>query len=1645
MKKRSSKKTVGMVAMAMIVVVIGIVISWNSVWASEDYMVKLDKPIKDVTITATHGSKKKTVKTNKKGEAIFESFIKNGEKYKISVEFTKKQKYYLRGAVINTLENVSEVSPADIDIEKKGYSFNIKDSEGQSAEVLLEEKEPGKLSEIASLQETGEGAGCVSQSGEGEVYIYNKKTDSVKVSVQGALEVGYKTEQGKEEWLKQNFFEIKSSTILTELYVKESEDAGWKEYNLSGETAIIIDRTAPIVSVSDADSMIYTSENNTDIKFKIENPCGDNDGSHSAEIDKIYYYKNEDKDKAEELKDNQDKTGSLKISVSNIEENKETKYHIYAVDKAGNESEEAVITVCHDTEKPEITDLDIHSENNKMICGEDSTKSYKEVTLDVKVEDTGSGAQQVVIKFRDSSDGEGSTELKAVKNGIASFVINKEIWLDEIECSDRAGNIKSYQFEKLLSEINEEKIKSSHIIVGETDVDILPKVTNIGNAESSENKIHEVSKTIIAVDSGEGKELQIEVKEENRKMGIQSIKVKGNPVAWDWIEKPYSAKTTVELEQLDLEMGDNNIEVAIEMLGGQEITKSLCIRVDKQPPVIKKDCIKITDAVSGELLKETNLGQFANKKVKVIISATDNTHVDTITLFTGEKEYKTVKAVEKEGDKEELVFEAEFEINVEETPRTYLLSAKARDVFGNECEQSWEENPLMLEKVMPDITISVPDATYGSVWYGGEVEFTVKIQDMDSGLCGVHAVLNGKEVKTSPKKYELEKTQSDEFKIDTSSAEREKDGSYTLNVSVTDNAGNERTISKKIYVDTEKPEIASFEFEADGYSEGEKTEFSVKERDYGYYFKENTKVTVRAKDTSPSSGLKSIIYYTVDKSGVKTEEKTKAVTSKGSISFVVPANFKGQIYAKPVDNVNHSAEHFVTPDRTIIENFSQHKKDSSIEFKRSKTDKKIAGKGAGRDLYKKDVSVTIQVSDRYSGIRKIEYSVIAPYDVKNNQKGAIEIDNNGKKTKNSASGWERSETEKNLVTRMTGKVKVTNNSNNIILKVKLTDRAGHVTVKKDTFSIDKVKPKIQISYDNNEEDKDFEGFYKRERTATVVVTERNFNAELVKYTASNKDGETPKVNLSENVAWKKKGNKKEPDKTTYTARVSFGEDGKYTWNISLKDRAGNAANKVGTQKFVVDRTEPVITVAYDNEDVQNSYYYKADRIATITIEEHNFEESRIKIVGEAKDDGKEVAFPETSEWHNEGDTHTANISYSDDAEYSFQIAYTDKAGNAAAGTIEDYFIMDKTEPEVRIDGIENESANRGKVMPVVTYTDVNLDVDTLDLELKGVNRGKVEVQGESQDIKNGKVFTFQEFEKKKEVDDIYTLVVSVTDYAGNKSPKKEISFSVNRFGSTYRFETEPMTSVVSAAQKGDCRYIQNEFDVVLKEINVDELKKRMPKIRMSKNGTSKELAEGQDYVVEHTGAGKKWSKRKWSEYTYRIDRSLFSEDGRYEVEVSSKDIAGNKNENIDEKKKASIKFAIDKTAPVIIPINLENDTQYPLDEKEVKVAVKDNLVIPDVKIYLNEKEVQYRTEGEYYTLMISSDSAKQNLKVVANDSAGNTQTTEIADFLVSTNLFVRWYNNLPLFAGTLSGIGILLALIIVLIIARKGKRKEEVH
>jgi hypothetical protein len=213
------------------------------------------------------------------------------------------------------------------------------------------------------------------------------------------------------------------------------------------------------------------------------------------------------------------------------------------------------------------------------------------------------------------------------------------------------------------------------------------------------------------------------------------------------------------------------------------------------------------------------------------------------------------------------------------------------------------------------------------------------------------------------------------------------------------------------------------------------------------------------------------------------------------------------------------------------------------------------------------------------------------------------------------------------------------------------------------------------------------------------------------------------------------------------------------------------------------------------------------------------------------------------------------------------------------------------------------------------------------------------------------------------------------------------------------------------------------------------LKKDTIKVKMTKNGTPRDLVEGTDYTVTETGG-----EGTWSQYKYVVKKSLFSADGKYTVAIYSEDEAGNINETIDEVKKAEVSFGIDKTAPVIVPIDLENGHQYPVENKTVSVSIKDNLVLNGAAIYLNGKKVEHKAEGENFTFAIQSSNELQNVKITAVDAAGNELSKEVKELLVSTNPIVRWYNNKPLFAGSIGGIGGLGIAIASYVIFRKQKK-----
>lgn len=491
------------------------------------------------------------------------------------------------------------------------------------------------------------------------------------------------------------------------------------------------------------------------------------------------------------------------------------------------------------------------------------------------------------------------------------------------------------------------------------------------------------------------------------------------------------------------------------------------------------------------------------------------------------------------------------------------------------------------------------------------------------------------------------------------------------------------------------------------------------------------------------------------------------------------------------------------------------------------------------------------------------------------------------------------------------------------------------------------------------------------------------------------------------------------------------EGGTYQANFTLTDLAGHQAK--GGENFVIDSISPSITITFDNNDVRNGKYYNADRIATITVVERNFNNESGTIDGEASLDGRGMEFPTISGWKDSDDylTHTATVSFTTDGRYrNFVAFYKDLAGHAAS-TQADEFHVDKTMPEIVIADIEDKSANNGTVAPSITYTDINLDLEHVELTLTGVNNGPVDYAALKEAIHNGEQYIYADFEHIKSVDDVYTLYVKAVDLAGNTTTET-IRFSCNRFGSV--FDLSQIKDLLG-------KFNQEGRSLVITETNVDAIDFNKLRVTLTKNGTPVDLVLGEDFLVKSLG-----SEGSWHQYVYTINGNLFQDDGTYSLYIYTQDAAGNVNENIDDTKEAQISFGIDKTKPIVTPIDFESGRQYAVESRTVTVEVKDNLLLGEVKIYLNGEEIPFQTEGDGYTFLIPMRNSKQTVRIVAVDSAGNEQEVYVSDFLVTTNLFVRWYNNTPLFVGTLVLLALILGLLIwwlLLLLRRKRKDEEE--
>lgn len=489
--------------------------------------------------------------------------------------------------------------------------------------------------------------------------------------------------------------------------------------------------------------------------------------------------------------------------------------------------------------------------------------------------------------------------------------------------------------------------------------------------------------------------------------------------------------------------------------------------------------------------------------------------------------------------------------------------------------------------------------------------------------------------------------------------------------------------------------------------------------------------------------------------------------------------------------------------------------------------------------------------------------------------------------------------------------------------------------------------------------------------------------------------------------------------------------------LTAEDNAGNVTSMEYSIK--IDITKPIINIEYDKNAADSGTFFRESRRATITVKERNFDDSLVNITLRATNDGADIALPTVSGWTSSGDRHTATIAYRRDGLYTFDIDVTDKAGNTSADFTEQTFYVDTTAPTLEITGVADRSANNGDIIPVVSYSDTNYDDAQVNITLTGAMRKGVALDGSYADQHNGKVFTFKNFAKEKEVDDIYTLAATLTDKAGNTT-EKTILFSANRFGSTY--------ALSAATDQLNGSYVQTPQDVVVTETNPDALQNI--RITLFKNNQTIILQEGTDYRIEVRGGN-----GQWYEYIYTVLAKNFADDGVYRLTFYSEDAAGNIAENTLDTKKQEIGFGVDKTKPNMVVTNLESDTTYPLENLTVSLSAGDNLLLQSVVVYLDDYSKAYKTwtaeevaaivadQGEF-TFDIPGDSTgAHQVKIVCTDAAGNEQTEEITNFYVTTNLFVRYYNNKPLFFGSIAAVVVIAGVVIALAAGKKKKNDKE--
>ena len=728
------------------------------------------------------------------------------------------------------------------------------------------------------------------------------------------------------------------------------------------------------------------------------------------------------------------------------------------------------------------------------------------------------------------------------------------------------------------------------------------------------------------------------------------------------------------------------------------------IDVDTVKPEANRIKVEYAKSAVDEFLEVITLG-FYNPSVTVRFTAYDETSgidyftwnytkkdgassIDHPESVTGQK----VNAVQDATNKTK--YTAEFTITADEANqyRGYLTVTATDKANNTSAVKKDSGNVFVIDTVNPEMSIkyegeepytSEIDAIDTVHYFDGdvEVELTVTEANFYPGDVTVTVTKDGQPYDYGTVNWGNRNAEDKTVGTFTLAG----DGDYIVNVTYTDEANNPMTDyeSEVITVDTKTPEISSAynAEDRDGDSKKEIQNITITIDEHNFRASDIT-VAVEARDINGALvSVKDIQAYVQDEANWTSngDIRTLVLESTGENKMLVDA-----IYKLTINYMDISDNAAVTEviESSLIDHTGP--TDVSIEIVTEPIETFFEVITFG--FYNPSVTIKFTAYDEEAGVESFTWNYTK-------ENGASDV-NRATDVKTTTVEAVPDTLEPNKFTATITLPDTDATQLRGYLAAFATDNYGNasdkVTDDENIIVVDTIAPEVSVEYSKSSRDIDGKAYYNGDVEATITVKEANFYAtDVVVKISKNGAAETTVT-----PTW----TTDESNGDIHYGKFTMTGDGHYIVTVEYTDKSDNFDEEKSiytSHEITIDTIKPVIKVEYQNKTVANRLtdrdgnereYFADTQTAVITINEHNFISDEVDFTIIAKDvTGAELdaaALNSKTAWSvdSTGDIHTITITYPGDANYTFDVAYTDKATNAAEDYATDYFTVDKTDP-----------------------------------------------------------------------------------------------------------------------------------------------------------------------------------------------------------------------------------------------------------------------------------------------------------------------------------------------------------------------------